>query len=287
MTPTMSRQLIIEHTIELNPQVFMSNSLSDICSKVYINSGAFMNEQDSLGNCDDNRSDKPSNMGPRDFEEFARRVMSEYFGVELRPGKKPDWPKTFDMVSPDYRIVGDAKYYTMVRGKRLPSAKFANISKEVWFLEHIDADVKFLAFGNDIRVPEEWLKRYGYLLKTVKFYFIHADGKVEELKPETPRGRHSRPSRRLTCREAVKRAILELGGGPVTAEELFSKVRELGDWSDDTIWQHLMWLVVNLPPAYRHWPRPVERFLFLREDGKYELYDPEKHGIYHRGTRVG
>ena len=91
---------------------------------------------------------------------------------------------------------------------------------------------------------------------------------------------------RLTCREAIKKAILELGGGPVTAEELFSKVRSMGDWSDDTIWQHLMWLVVNLPPAYRHWPNAPERFLFLREDGRYELYDPEKHGIYSNGLRI-
>jgi hypothetical protein len=90
----------------------------------------------------------------------------------------------------------------------------------------------------------------------------------------------------LTCREAIKRAILELGGGPVTAEELFNKVRSMGDWSNDTIWQHLMWLVVNLSPAYRHWPNAPERFLFLREDGKYEHYDPEKHGIYSNGLRI-
>ena len=79
---------------------------------------------------------------------------------------------------------------------------------------------------------------------------------------------------------------MELGGGPVTAEELFEKVRSKGNWSDDTIWQHLMQLVINLPPAYRHWPHAPERFLFLREDGKYELYDTEKHGTYIEGTRI-
>ncbi|OYT57490.1 MAG: hypothetical protein B6U76_00870 [Desulfurococcales archaeon ex4484_217_2] len=92
--------------------------------------------------------------------------------------------------------------------------------------------------------------------------------------------------KKLSCREAVKKAILEFGGGPVTAEELFYKVRKMGDWSDDTIWQHLMRLVVNLPPAYKHWPNTPERFLFLREDGKYEVYDPNKHGIYSEGTRI-
>ena len=30
---------------------------------------------------------------------------------------------------------------------------------------------KFLVFGNDRRVPEEWLKRYGKLVKDVNFFF--------------------------------------------------------------------------------------------------------------------
>jgi len=91
---------------------------------------------------------------------------------------------------------------------------------------------------------------------------------------------------KFSCREAVKRAILELGREPVTAEELFNKVRSMGEWSEDTIWQHLMRLVVNLPPAYRHWPSAPERFLFLREDSRYELYDPVKHGVYSSGLRI-
>ena len=91
---------------------------------------------------------------------------------------------------------------------------------------------------------------------------------------------------KLTCRKAVKRALIELDGGPATAEELFSRVKSMGEWSDDTIWQHLMALVVNLPPAYGHWPNMPERFLFIREDGRYELYDPRKHGIYNNGLRI-
>jgi len=93
-------------------------------------------------------------------------------------------------------------------------------------------------------------------------------------------------SKKLTCREAIKKAIHELEGGPVTARELFNKVKMMGRWSEDTIWQHLMSLVINLPPAYKHWPNIPERFLFLREDGRYELYDPNKHGTYIEGTRV-
>jgi hypothetical protein len=39
-------------------------------------------------------------------------------------------------------------------------------------LKKIDTERKFLVFGNDIRVPKEWLKRYGELVKGVEFFFI-------------------------------------------------------------------------------------------------------------------
>ena len=48
-------------------------------------------------------------------------------------------------------------------------------------LETIDADIKFLVFGNDKRVPLEWLKRYGNMVKTVMFFFIDKKGKIEKL----------------------------------------------------------------------------------------------------------
>ena len=115
------------------------------------------------------------------FEELARQVMSRYFNTDLRERWRPGWPKKFDLVSPDYRIVGDAKHYGMVRGKHLPPAKFATISEHVWFLEKIDADIKFLVFGKDKRVPLEWLKRYGYLVNNIKFYYINNKGQLEEL----------------------------------------------------------------------------------------------------------
>lgn len=117
----------------------------------------------------------------REFEELARRIMSKYFGVRLGKGKKPEWLKEFDLVPPDFRIVADVKYYTMVRGSLLPPAKFATIAEHVWMLENIDVDVKFLVFGNDKRVPLKWLEKYGYLVKSVKFYFVNDNGTIEEL----------------------------------------------------------------------------------------------------------
>ena len=115
------------------------------------------------------------------FQDIAGKIMSRYFGVELRPGKKRGWPKSFDFVSPDYKIVGDAKYFSMVKGEKIPPAKFSIIAEHVLFLESIYAERKFLVFGNDIRVPKIWLEKYGKVVKNVEFYFIYPDGRLEKL----------------------------------------------------------------------------------------------------------
>lgn len=91
---------------------------------------------------------------------------------------------------------------------------------------------------------------------------------------------------KTTCREAIRASMNELGEGPVSAEQIFAATRGKGGWTDDTIWQHLMHLVVNLPPAYRHWSPTAERFLLLREDGLYEMYSPARDGLYRMGERV-
>lgn len=114
------------------------------------------------------------------FEETARRFMSKYFGVPLSQCKILNIPKLFDMVSDDGAIVGDAKYFTMVRGVSIPPAKFSVIAEHVWLLEKTPAKRKFLVFGNDRRVPLEWLKRYGHLVKDVTFYFLDMQSKKLE-----------------------------------------------------------------------------------------------------------
>ena len=133
------------------------------------------------------RRERPVRASPdfsyRDFENLARRVMSTYFGVPLVPGRVPGVPKEFDMVSPDAGVVGDAKYLTLVRGQGLPSAKFSVIAEHVWLLEKSAARVKFLVFGNQREVPEQWLARYGSLVSDVAFYFLTDDGQLEHLAP--------------------------------------------------------------------------------------------------------
>ena len=121
------------------------------------------------------------------FEDQARRVMSKYFGVPLSMGKVPGVPKGFDLVSPDKQVVGDAKFYTMVNGIGLPPAKFATIAEYVWLLEKVVAKQKFMVFGNDRRVPGEWLRRYGRLVVGIDFYYIHPSDAIERL-PSTLHG---------------------------------------------------------------------------------------------------
>jgi hypothetical protein len=78
--------------------------------------------------------------------------------------------------------------------------------------------------------------------------------------------------------ESVSEALRTIitPGEAMSFSEIVSEIKKKGDWRDDTIWQNLMAHVKNLIPAKHHW-NPREQFLFLRGDGRYEIYDPETH----------
>ena len=118
---------------------------------------------------------------PSSFEELARRRFGEVLGGSFRPGSVQGVPKKFDLVDENKGLVGDAKYFTMVGGSRLPPAKFSVIAEHVWLLEKTGARQKFLVFGNDQRVPEEWLRRFGHLAVNVEFYFMTDAGEIKRL----------------------------------------------------------------------------------------------------------
>ena len=118
----------------------------------------------------------------KEFQEFARLRMSEFFNVRLEERNPLGFPKKFDLVSPDGRYVGDAKYLTLVRGVKLPPAKFMEIAGHIWLLEKVEADTRFLVFGNQRRVIEWWLEKYGHLSSKVDFYFIDSKGNIDKLK---------------------------------------------------------------------------------------------------------
>ena len=77
-----------------------------------------------------------------------------------------------------------------------------------------------------------------------------------------------------SCKEAIRDAFQP--GRVLCASELYDAVRRAGEWSESTITQHMMACIVNLPPARRHW-EGIKPFLFLRGDGRYELYNPHVH----------
>jgi hypothetical protein len=108
-------------------------------------------------------------------------VLSDHYAVDLTPGSLPGVAKLFDFVSADRRVVGDAKYFSVVRGGGLPPAKFSIIAEHVWLLEKTSAATAFLVFGNDRAVPLRWLARYGVLASSVAFFFVFDDAMLERL----------------------------------------------------------------------------------------------------------
>lgn len=78
-----------------------------------------------------------------------------------------------------------------------------------------------------------------------------------------------------TCSDAIK-AYFKRSEEPLSYSRIFKEVKQQGAWKNTTIWRHLMRTVLNLIPARYEW-RTTDKFLFLRPDGRYELYDPKMH----------
>jgi hypothetical protein len=124
---------------------------------------------------------RAAGLRPPRFEELARLRFGELFQASFRVGSVEGVPKRFDLVDEQKGLVGDAKYLTMVRGSRLPPAKFSVIAEHVWLLEKTKATKKFLVFGNDCTVPQRWLAKYGHLRGDVEFYFMTDGGDIRRL----------------------------------------------------------------------------------------------------------
>jgi hypothetical protein len=108
-------------------------------------------------------------MKPSEFESFARPYVERYFEASLSKKSLPP-TKEWDYVSPDEKIVGDAKYLTY-RGNA--SAEKSVISEHVWLLEKLLATTKFLLFGGQLQTPLDWLRRWRSLLPTnVRFFAL-------------------------------------------------------------------------------------------------------------------
>jgi hypothetical protein len=53
-----------------------------------------------------------------------------------------------------------------------------------------------------------------------------------------------------SCADAIRSSLKP--GEIVAFSELFIRVKLKGSWKDETIWQHLIGLIVNLPAARYH-----------------------------------
>ena len=77
-----------------------------------------------------------------------------------------------------------------------------------------------------------------------------------------------------TCAQAIQSCFAK-NPGPLPFSHIMATVKAQGSWKEITIWRHLMSTVVNLIPARYEWTN--DKFLFLRPDGQYELYNSIKH----------
>jgi hypothetical protein len=78
-----------------------------------------------------------------------------------------------------------------------------------------------------------------------------------------------------SCSEAIE-LFVKQSDHPLTYSEIHHGISSKGDWKENTIQRIMMSIIVNLVPARYEWPSS-HPFLLLRPDGKYEIYDKNKH----------
>ncbi|HCA41849.1 MAG TPA: hypothetical protein DEP28_01195 [Bacteroidetes bacterium] len=113
------------------------------------------------------------------FENIARNALENYWSIKLESKKIKisGIEKTFDFVSTDGKIIGDAKF---VKGfKKIDDDKLSNIVEDVWLLEKTKAEKKFIIFGGDKNIPKTWLNKFGDITD-IMFYYLN-DNKIEKL----------------------------------------------------------------------------------------------------------
>jgi hypothetical protein len=118
-------------------------------------------------------SDDKRPLSGHEFERHARLVLSNSWGHPLESRiltLTGGVTHSFDLVSSDATIVGDAKWYKDL--KPIPAAKLSVIAEYVWLLGHVPAARRFIVFGQDRAVPSRWLKRFAPLLNGIEFWFL-------------------------------------------------------------------------------------------------------------------
>lgn len=79
-----------------------------------------------------------------------------------------------------------------------------------------------------------------------------------------------------SCKDAIRDVVATQG--VIAFSALEHELHDRGSWSSDNIAHDVIAATVNLPPARRRY-RAVP-FLFVRPDGRFELFNP----LIHPGT---
>lgn len=115
---------------------------------------------------------------------FEARAVEAMASLTERPMRKATIavcgsPRSFDAVSDDGRVVGDAKRLTW--GLNQPAAKLSGLSEIVLHLSQVHCNRRLLVCGGDRRVPEKFLDRWRGLTQElgVEVYFL--DERLERL----------------------------------------------------------------------------------------------------------
>jgi hypothetical protein len=115
--------------------------------------------------------------GPVTFAAHARRVLSARWGTGLQrrtAGLPGGQAHPCELVSGNGRIVGDVVWLAE-RGDSV-AAKWAAIAEAVLIVGHvINADRRFLVFGQDWDAISRWVARYRLLLDGVELWFLDGD----------------------------------------------------------------------------------------------------------------
>ena len=120
----------------------------------------------------------------RDFEEAARQLLSDYFGVELRsnqpiPIGDPAKIHKFDLGSEDSTVAGECKNYSWTKVGHIPSAKMAFLNEAVLYLSHLPRETtRFIAMRRDTHrrrkesLADYYSRTYRHFLRQIQLLEI-------------------------------------------------------------------------------------------------------------------
>lgn len=129
----------------------------------------------------------------RAFQELAREVLSEHFGVQLSIDAPmgigdPEKNHNFDLASADRSCVGECKCYGWTETGNMPSAKMAFVNEAVLYLSLLPSQTKrFVVMRKDSHpkrsetLAEYYYRTYRHLLYGIQILELDVDARKVRL----------------------------------------------------------------------------------------------------------